>query len=185
MYQVPQIWEMWGLEVCDGGITILRIIHRSVFYLKIQLIGDWILFPFRWNLLRLAQLRTSLCLRTPTTTAIGFIKPTQHNPSKGVKYFHFGLGPTRVELVLLLGFRRQRLALPVWPIWAASTWRRRQNPVSEMLRFKQKTGRWIMSRIVIVILVCHRHKPIDSINLLGSLSSILNKIQGRIVIVVC
>jgi hypothetical protein len=29
-------------------------------------------------------------------------------------------------------------------------------------------GRYIMSRIVIVILIFHRHKPIDSINLLGS-----------------
>jgi hypothetical protein len=28
--------------------------------------------------------------------------------------------------------------------------------------------RWIMSRIVIVILIYHRHKPIDSINLLDS-----------------
>jgi hypothetical protein len=28
--------------------------------------------------------------------------------------------------------------------------------------------RWIMSRIVTVILIYHRHKPIDSINLLGS-----------------
>jgi hypothetical protein len=34
--------------------------------------------------------------------------------------------------------------------------------------FKQKTGRWIMSRIVIVMLIYLRHKPIDSINLLGS-----------------
>jgi hypothetical protein len=33
------------------------------------------------------------------------------------------------------------------------------------LCFKQKTGRWIMSRIVIVILIYHRHKPIDIINL--------------------
>jgi hypothetical protein len=31
-----------------------------------------------------------------------------------------------------------------------------------------KTGRWIMSRIVTAILIYHRHKPIDSINLLGS-----------------
>jgi hypothetical protein len=29
-------------------------------------------------------------------------------------------------------------------------------------------GRCIMFRIVIVILIYHRHKPIDSINLLGS-----------------
>jgi hypothetical protein len=36
------------------------------------------------------------------------------------------------------------------------------------LSFKQETGRWIMPRIVIVILIYHRHKPIDSINLLGT-----------------
>jgi hypothetical protein len=36
------------------------------------------------------------------------------------------------------------------------------------LSFKRKTKRWIMSRIVIVILTYHRHKPIDSINLLDS-----------------
>jgi hypothetical protein len=34
--------------------------------------------------------------------------------------------------------------------------------------FKYKTRRWIMSRIVIVILIYYRHKPIDGINLLGS-----------------
>jgi hypothetical protein len=34
--------------------------------------------------------------------------------------------------------------------------------------FKYKAGRWIMYRIVIVILIYHRHKPIDSISLLGS-----------------
>jgi hypothetical protein len=33
---------------------------------------------------------------------------------------------------------------------------------------RPETGQWIMSRIVIVILIYHRHKPIDSINLLGS-----------------
>jgi hypothetical protein len=36
------------------------------------------------------------------------------------------------------------------------------------LSFKLKTGRWVMSRIVIIILIYHRHKPIDKINLLGS-----------------
>jgi hypothetical protein len=34
--------------------------------------------------------------------------------------------------------------------------------------FKQRTGRWIMSRIVRVILMYYRHKPIYSIVLLGS-----------------
>jgi hypothetical protein len=34
--------------------------------------------------------------------------------------------------------------------------------------FAQNTGRWIMSKIVIVILIYHHHKPVDRINLLGS-----------------
>jgi hypothetical protein len=55
--------------------------------------------------------------------------------------------------------RRQRLALSTGLIWEGSTWRRRQNPVSETL-FLNKTGRWIMTKIMIVILVCHCHKPI-------------------------
>jgi hypothetical protein len=46
-----------------------------------------------------------------------------------------------------------------------STRRQKQNPVSETLCVLNK--RWIMSRIVIIILIYHRHKPIDSINLLG------------------
>jgi hypothetical protein len=50
--------------------------------------------------------------------------------------------------------RRQRLSLSIGPNWAGSTWRHRQNLVSETLCFevKQKTGRWIMSRIVIDVL---------------------------------
>jgi hypothetical protein len=36
------------------------------------------------------------------------------------------------------------------------------------LSFKLNTGRWIMSIIVIFKLINHRHKPINSINLLGS-----------------
>jgi hypothetical protein len=39
------------------------------------------------------------------------------------------------------------------------------------LSFKWKTGRWIMSRIMIVILIYHRHKPIGRINLSGSYRS--------------
>jgi hypothetical protein len=33
------------------------------------------------------------------------------------------------------------------------------------LSFKQKTGQWIMSRFVTVLLINYRHEPIDSINL--------------------
>jgi hypothetical protein len=58
--------------------------------------------------------------------------------------------------------RRQSLALSTGSKWVGSTWRRKQNPVSETSYFKK----WIMSRIEIIIY--HRHKPIDSINLLGS-----------------
>jgi hypothetical protein len=45
---------------------------------------------------------------------------------------------------------RQVLALPIGSNWVVTTWRRRQNPVSETLCFKYKTGRWIISRIIIV-----------------------------------
>jgi hypothetical protein len=40
--------------------------------------------------------------------------------------------------------RRQRLALS---IWQGSTWRRRQSPVSEILCFEQKIGRWIIPEV--------------------------------------
>jgi hypothetical protein len=42
-----------------------------------------------------------------------------------------------------------------------------ENINSMELSFKLTTGRWVMSRIGIVILIYHRHKPTDSINLLG------------------
>jgi hypothetical protein len=42
------------------------------------------------------------------------------------------------------------VCLSIWQNRICSTWRRRQNPVSETLCFKQKIGRWIMPRIVIV-----------------------------------
>jgi hypothetical protein len=42
------------------------------------------------------------------------------------------------------------------------------NRVSTRSRKIMFLSRWTMSRIVIVILIYHRHKPIDSFNLLGS-----------------
>jgi hypothetical protein len=45
---------------------------------------------------------------------------------------------------------------------------RRRNVFPVELSYKQKTGRWIMPRIVIVILIYYCHKPIDNINLLVS-----------------
>jgi hypothetical protein len=61
-----------------------------------------------------------------------------------------------INSINLLGSKRRRNVLPV---------RYRQTYTVE-LSFKQKTGRWIMSRIVIVTLIYPRHKPIGSINLL-------------------
>jgi hypothetical protein len=54
------------------------------------------------------------------------------------------------------------------PVLYLNTMFLRLNSVSETSCFKQKTERWIMSRIVLIILIYHRHKSIDSINLLGS-----------------
>jgi hypothetical protein len=56
--------------------------------------------------------------------------------------------------------------LSVEPNWVGSTWRRGRNPVFETSCFKWKKVLWIMSIIVRIILIYHRHKPIDSINLL-------------------
>jgi hypothetical protein len=44
----------------------------------------------------------------------------------------------------------QILPLSVGPKWVGSTWRQRQNQLSETSCFKWKTERWLMSRIVIV-----------------------------------
>jgi hypothetical protein len=63
-------------------ITILRIIHHPVFYLKARRFRDWILSP---------------------SSIQSISNPVQ----------------------------RQRLALSIGPIWVGSTWRWRQNPVSE------------------------------------------------------
>jgi hypothetical protein len=44
-----------------------------------------------------------------------------------------------------------RLALSTGPNWVGSTWRRRQNPVSETLCVLIRTGRWIISRNTIIV----------------------------------
>jgi hypothetical protein len=66
-----------------------------------------------------------------------------------------------IHSINLLGSQRRRNVIPVRYGQTYKTYR-------VELSFKQKTGRWIMSRIVIVILIYHSHKPIDSINLLDS-----------------
>jgi hypothetical protein len=63
-----------------------------------------------------------------------------------------------IDIINLLGSQRRRNVFPE---------RYGQAYISE-LNSKQNTGRWIVSRIVTVILIYHRHKPIDVINLLGS-----------------
>jgi hypothetical protein len=63
------------------------------------------------------------------------------------------------------------LALSIGPNRIGFTWRRGQNPVSEMLcfRYKQdgfwlKTRRWIMSKNIILVLMYHHHKLLDLIS---------------------
>jgi hypothetical protein len=65
-----------------------------------------------------------------------------------------------IDNINLLGSKRRRNVFPV----------KYGQVYSAELSFKQKTGRWIMSRIVIVMLIYEYnfHKPTHSINLLGS-----------------
>jgi hypothetical protein len=58
--------------------------------------------------------------------------------------------------------RRQGIALPLEPHWVGFTWRRRQNTDSETVFYiKERT----MFKIMIVILIYHRHKHMDNIKL--------------------
>jgi hypothetical protein len=52
------------------------------------------------------------------------------------------------------------------PNWVGSTWRGRQNLVSEMLCFELKTGRWIMSLNTIISYIYHRYELTDLIRFL-------------------
>jgi hypothetical protein len=118
-------------------ITMLNIIHCSVFYLKHKFLRLDSVSAFRWNL----HSWFLLCW---------FNKP----------YWCCCWYP-ETEIVSNI---------------VDSTWRWRQNPVSEALLFKWKTGRWLMSKIVIVLLIYHSHKYmyIYSIYLLGSMSNVQN-----------
>jgi hypothetical protein len=114
---------------------VLSFISETGFYLRVQVES---------NQMRPAD-RATFCLRTPATTIIGFIELTQHNPSMRVNMSICCVG--FVNLV-----RRQRLSLSI-----GSTWMKTETECSP----KWKTKRWIMSGIVIVILIYHRHKPVD------------------------
>jgi hypothetical protein len=59
---------------------------------------------------------------------------------------------------ILSSIRRHRLSLSIGPNWVISTWRRRHNADSEALYFKHKRGRWTMSRIAVIILICRLHR---------------------------
>jgi hypothetical protein len=58
---------------------------------------------------------------------------------------------------------RLGLALSIGPNWVGYTWRWIQNPVAETSCFKIKTGRWIVSRNIIFVLMYHRHELLDRI----------------------
>jgi hypothetical protein len=71
----------------------------------------------------------------------------------------------KIVIVTLLYLRHR----PVDNIKLLGSWRKSNvfpnkfpnKPIE--LSFKQKTERWIMSRMVIAISICHRRKPVDLI----------------------
>jgi hypothetical protein len=73
------------------------------------------------------------------------ILDTIHRPVLYLQYSDLENGfCLRLEVA---GVRKQRIALCKGSNWIGTTWRRRQNPVFEMLCSKWKTGRWIVFRI--------------------------------------
>jgi hypothetical protein len=124
-------------DYINVAITILDIIHRSIFYLKH------------------GATETGSCLRLQ-------VEPTQFGPIHGASLSPDTSSNTnmvcktkatqhkRTLLVLLLVFRHRPT---VAPNWVDFTWRLRKYPVSERLCLKWKAGRWIMSRIVLCKIV--------------------------------
>jgi hypothetical protein len=67
-----------------------------------------------------------------------------------------GLDSISIWMWYLLSHRALGLALSIRRYWIGTTWRRRYYPVSGY--FQRKTGRWIISRIVLVTLMYHHHR---------------------------
>jgi hypothetical protein len=154
-------------------ITILDIIHHPVFYLKLNstlyacryLTGNTLRLRYESNRLMLSiglwrwYINITITILDIIPRSVLYLKQAFWILNS-VPVFRWRLSwAQQIELVCLL---------ETGPNWVRSTWRWRQNAVSETLCLKRRTGRWIMSRIVIVILIYHRHKPIDSIKLFGS-----------------
>jgi hypothetical protein len=110
--------------------------------------------------------RVSVCLQTPVPTPIAFIKPRQNIP-----WMKYGNVNIHCWLALCWIYRpywhycwcpQVETSYVDWPNWVCFAWRRRHKSVCEK-SFSIKDRRWIISRIVIVILIYHRHKHIDLI----------------------
>jgi hypothetical protein len=121
----------------------------------------------RWFLLcRLYQLYGCWCPETETSpTSLAYLGSFQLKTETEMLTLIDGFCCVGFTNSIGVGVLRQRLALRLWLTWVASNWRRRQNLVSGTFYFKYKTGWWITSRTVKVILIYHRHKPTDSIKL--------------------
>jgi hypothetical protein len=86
--------------------------------------------------------------KTPVTTPMRCIMPTQHKPPKRVNIFtpwiSAHLGPNLYLHALFHGKKSlktkycKNLSRHCWAIWVGSTWRRRQNPVCETSWFKRQ-----------------------------------------------
>lgn len=70
-------------------ISILDFIHPPVFYLEHSISDPGFFHNLEVESIQLGpRNRASLCFQTPATTAIGFIRPTQHKAPVRVSIFH-------------------------------------------------------------------------------------------------
>jgi hypothetical protein len=60
-------------------ITVLDFIHNCVFYLEHDVSEPGFCLRLEVEPTQLDPFGAKLCLRTPATTQVGFIKPKQHN----------------------------------------------------------------------------------------------------------
>jgi hypothetical protein len=87
MYSHSKLTNHKEQNICFVTITFLNIIHRPVFHLKHDVSKTGICLRLQMKHTQLDTIdRANLCLRTPVTTPIGFIRPTQ--TTEKICHFH-------------------------------------------------------------------------------------------------